>query len=248
MDHERPSLSKKKSSRGDPLLLHLSDPELAQGLQDTWAADRKKKRLKKQEREELRYQGLLRKKNKFKPELQAKYIGGMSLTQVEEELQDFLFNENQNCLSLPPMSKRDRKLMHDIANAFDSNPNRKGSDSKRFTVLYKTSRTGDFDQAIFERLVMQLNRRFLPGTDQKGRGITPRVRKSVAPGRGSGDGGYRDGEIVGAAAPELGAENRGRAMLMKMGWSTGTALGALDNQGILTPIAHVVKNSRAGLG
>ena len=59
---------------------------------------------------------------------------------------------------------------------------------------------------------------------------------------------YRDGEIVGAAAPELGQENKGRAMLEKMGWSTGTALGALNNKGIMQPLAHVVKTTKAGLG
>jgi hypothetical protein len=59
---------------------------------------------------------------------------------------------------------------------------------------------------------------------------------------------YRDGDVVGAAAPELGAENKGRAMLEKMGWSTGTALGALNNKGILQPVVHVVKTSKAGLG
>jgi hypothetical protein len=58
---------------------------------------------------------------------------------------------------------------------------------------------------------------------------------------------YVDGDVVGASAPEIGAENKGRAMLEKMGWSTGTALGAL-NKGILQPVTHVVKNTKAGLG
>lgn len=57
-----------------------------------------------------------------------------------------------------------------------------------------------------------------------------------------------DGDVVGASAPEIGVENRGRAILEKMGWSSGTALGATNNKGILQPVAHVVKNSRAGLG
>lgn len=57
-----------------------------------------------------------------------------------------------------------------------------------------------------------------------------------------------EGDVVGASAPEIGVENRGRAMLEKMGWSSGTALGASNNKGILQPVAQVVKNSRAGLG
>lgn len=59
---------------------------------------------------------------------------------------------------------------------------------------------------------------------------------------------YRDGEVVGHMAPELGIENKGRAMLEKMGWSTGTALGALNNKGIMQPVVHVVKTTKAGLG
>lgn len=59
---------------------------------------------------------------------------------------------------------------------------------------------------------------------------------------------YRDGDIVGGSAPEIGVENKGRAMLKKMGWSTGTALGAINNKGILLPVTHVVKTTKAGLG
>lgn len=59
--------------------------------------------------------------------------------------------------------------------------------------------------------------------------------------------GYKDGDIVGASAPELGPENKGRALLEKMGWSKGMALGAHDNKGILHPISHTVKTNKAGL-
>ena len=53
---------------------------------------------------------------------------------------------------------------------------------------------------------------------------------------------------MGAAAPEIGLENKGRSMLEKMGWSTGTALGALNNKGIMQPVTHIVKTNKAGLG
>lgn len=58
----------------------------------------------------------------------------------------------------------------------------------------------------------------------------------------------RDGEVVGASVPELGQDNKGRAMLEKMGWSKGMALGAEENKGILEPLAQVVKRTKAGLG
>lgn len=60
--------------------------------------------------------------------------------------------------------------------------------------------------------------------------------------------GYKEGEIVGAAAPELAAENVGNQLMRKLGWKPGEALGAQNNKGILQPVVHVVKNSRVGLG
>lgn len=62
------------------------------------------------------------------------------------------------------------------------------------------------------------------------------------------DGNYADGDVIGAAAPELGAENKGRAMLEKMGWSKGKTLGVGQNQGKhLEPIELKMKRGRGGL-
>ncbi len=59
---------------------------------------------------------------------------------------------------------------------------------------------------------------------------------------------YTDGDIVGDGAPEVGGESRGMAMMMKMGWTKGMALGIAGNPGILQPLKHVVKTSKMGLG
>lgn len=59
---------------------------------------------------------------------------------------------------------------------------------------------------------------------------------------------HREGDIVGASAPEIGVENRGRKMLEKMGYVTGTALGLEGREGIVKPVEAVVKISKAGLG
>jgi hypothetical protein len=77
-----------------------------------------------------------------------------------------------------------------------------------------------------------------------------RVPRQPGKSRGANHAGvtYRDGEVVGGSAPELSQSNKGRTMLEKMGWSTGMALGATDNKGILQPVAHVVKRTKAGLG
>ena len=59
---------------------------------------------------------------------------------------------------------------------------------------------------------------------------------------------YRDGDVVGAGVPRIAKGNKGRFMLERMGWSDGTTLGSSNNKGILEPVHHVVKTTKAGLG
>ena len=58
----------------------------------------------------------------------------------------------------------------------------------------------------------------------------------------------KKGDVVGGKAPALGPDNKGRAMMEKMGWSEGMGLGALDKQCDNQSIPQVFKNSRTGLG
>lgn len=145
------------------------------------------------------------------------------------------------------MDKADRKIIHELANAFNLKSKSLGSGTKRFPVLYKTSRTSVYAEGKFAAVEGRLLRRFMPRRDV---GVKSYANQRSGRGGGAGNGAasYRDGDIVGASAPELGVENKGRAMLEKMGWSTGTALGALNNKGILQPVSHVVKTTKAGLG
>jgi len=148
------------------------------------------------------------------------------------------------------MNKKDRKMMHEVAAAFNLKSKSAGKGKARFPVLYKTSRTRDFNHESFTRVQMQLKRRFFTRMDTRGGpsrgGFTGSRNGGI--GGGSGDLSYREGDVVGGTAPELGADNRGHAMLEKMGWTSGMALGAVNNKGILVPVTHVVKKTRTGLG
>lgn len=147
------------------------------------------------------------------------------------------------------MDKADRKVVHELATAFRLKSKSAGSGNKRFPVLYRTARTSVYAQHTFDAIEAKLSRRYLPRMDVGGkRSGTGNNRAGRGGGFNSAAVSYRDGDIVGGSAPELGAENRGRAMLEKMGWSSGTALGALNNKGILQPVSHVVKTTKAGLG
>lgn len=79
---------KPKSKRGQPTF-DISDSELEETLQATWKADRLRKKEKKQQREELRSQGLLG-KNVDPDDPRVKYQAGMTLDQIKEEMRTFL--------------------------------------------------------------------------------------------------------------------------------------------------------------
>ncbi|KAL9584841.1 MAG: hypothetical protein Q9212_001873 [Teloschistes hypoglaucus] len=141
------------------------------------------------------------------------------------------------------MAQQERKMIHEMANALRLKSKSSGQGKSRFPVLYKTGRSGDLNEAAMGKVESLLNpRRFFPRKDIR------RPRKSAVTASNVAGVSYRDGEVVGAAAPEIGTENRGRAILEKMGWSKGTALGALNNKGMLQPVPHIVKTTKAGLG
>ena len=141
-------------------------------------------------------------------------------------------------------------MVHEIALRFGLKSKSMGKGDFKQVTISKTSRTKRFDEAMYAELQERPWQLFIP---QSKMSREPRGgRRDRRPGGGSGmknmGTGIMEGEIVGAAAPAIGAGNRGRAMLEKMGWSQGTALGALNNKGILQPVEHVVKKSKAGLG
>ena len=144
------------------------------------------------------------------------------------------------------MDKSLRRLVHELAERLDLRSKSSGSGRQRYPQLYKTSLTQVFDKLSVQEIDSLITR------STRRRSKAPAVGKSFVArykGRGKTSAAvYRDGEVVGAEAPELGLENKGRAMLEKMGWSKGTALGASNNKGILQPVSHVVKTTKAGLG
>ena len=242
MDHERPSLRKKPKGRRGKLNVELSDSEFELKLQTARKNDRSKKNARKREREELRLQGLLGIKNKTKsnPGSKARHTDGMSILQIRDEIKQFMASSATE-LALPAMDAGARKDVHQMCFQLALNTKSRGSGNSRYPVVYRTSRTKGFDEAVFASVYQN----FRPRSGK----FKKRVA-SITGGRGGtlAAASYQDGEIVGAAAPELGQENRGRAMLEKMGWSTGTALGASNNKGISVPVAQIVRTTRAGLG
>ena len=260
MEWDRPSLKRKSKGRKSAGALpeeiaDLSDEDLISELQSSWAADRSKKAAKKAEREELRALGMLgsgRKKGKV--DMNQRYSWGMDMSQVKEELEEFI-EGRQNDKAFPPMAKSERKILHEIANQFNLKSTSRGSGKNRFTVFTKTSRTIGWSDARWEPIVARARKGFLPNAKQRGKKNDFERKRA---GRGGGFDknavGYRHGEVVGGTAPEIAQGNFGRKLMERMGWSQGMALGKDDEDGaavpgrLLVPVQAKIKSGRGGLG
>ncbi|PKX91555.1 putative R3H and G-patch domain protein [Aspergillus novofumigatus IBT 16806] len=235
MDFNRPSLRNKTKGKQRDFDLSLSDSELELQLERAWRNDREKKRTRKQKREELRAGGLLS-RNANAPDLRAKYSSGLDVDDLRSEMRSFL------------LSSKERKVVHDMAGALSLKSQSRGKGSSRFPMLYKTSRTPKHTQKTIAQVEKILSKSQFSPRGPKARSQNNKKLAKASRGRPTSSVSYMEGDVVGASAPEIGAENKGRAMLERMGWSLGTPLGAINNKGILLPVAHVVKNSKAGLG
>lgn len=255
MDFDRPSLKpKRKGRKSAGLPFELEDDDLAFQLQQSWANDREKKASKKREREEMRQAGLLGSKaSNGRIDLFAKYQNsGMDAEQIKTEVRSFLVQEFET-LALAPMAADMRASVHRLAKALGLKSHSQGKGDGRFTVLTKATSTPFYTlDTIWEIDALMAKRKFFPMNAGSYKSVKklhsgPKTRRTGGGGVMAGAS-YMDGEVVGASAPEIGVENRGRAMLEKMGWSSGMGIGALGNQGRTEVIKHVVKNTKAGLG
>ncbi|RKF77417.1 hypothetical protein GcM3_072010 [Golovinomyces cichoracearum] len=238
-----------RNNRGKDRKTNLSSAKQRLNFEDYIEMQLQKDLLKKSKRrkarEKSRSLGLLGSKNGNSRVL-ISYNDGISISDLKREFKTFL-QSDRDTLVLPPMAKIERKIVHEIANKFKLKSNSRGNGTKRFATLYRTSHTIQYTDDIFNSLEARLVRRFFPA-------ISPRMKSASSKKKPRSSGAskiavsYQEGDIVGGSAPEISADNIGRAMLEKMGWSTGTALGALNNKGILQPVLHVVKISKAGLG
>lgn len=258
MDRERNSIRapKGKKARLEALSKYTPDPELQEALASAWDNDRKKKRIRKIERELLRTQGLLGSTGKV--DLKAKYKNGITIAETRTEIKEFLKDDVKEVLPLPPLDPNTRRVVHLTANKLGMGSKSNGVGASRHPVLYKKATSFTATSEAFATIdrVCQLSKKLPrePKATIKGKGASKKARPSAkdTPKTYARDGirdraSYRDGEVVGTGAPELGLDNKGRAMLEKMGWSHGTALGALNNKGIILPVEQIIKTSRAGL-
>ncbi|KAI0315176.1 hypothetical protein OF83DRAFT_1174066 [Amylostereum chailletii] len=227
--------------------------DLPRELQEQWERDRKKKADRKRERTEERLiaaaDPLSQKRGGKKGRKEMLKVASLDpriavpnrvvdFASLEQQIRRFLDDiGGPDTMVLPPMDKSKRKMVHELAQAFNLKSESKGKGLGRYTSLIKTTKSG-----------VNVN-------DRKVRSILKRMGVRVdggvggwnGDGKGKGDGGkIREGDIVGKAAPKIGEANVGFQMLAAMGWAEGSRIGA--SGGLEVPLTAVVKNTKLGLG
>ncbi|KAK8098673.1 uncharacterized protein PG998_014159 [Apiospora kogelbergensis] len=232
MDWHRPALHNYNKRTQVP---YVSDSELEDAMNATFQRDRLKKAEKKKQREVLRAQGLLG-KNVNPEDPRIKYPGGMTKDDLLYELEQFILGDDEE------------RCVHQVAMQLKVKSKSAGKGVDRYPILFRTKRTVGFDERGFAsatRFLSQSYYHLADGDAEVVKEYKALHRKDPNRKRGHASVGYREGEVVGQHASELASDNKGRMLLEKMG---GMALGTTDNKGIMAPIMHVVKKTKAGLG
>ncbi|QPG73045.1 hypothetical protein FOA43_000349 [Brettanomyces nanus] len=186
-----------------------------------------------------------------------KYPYEMRIEDFRVELEDFVTDKSRNSMRFPPMDSHGCMTLRDLSKAYHIKARKFGNSPESYVVMIKTSVAKrlkpDYKEVdklmqrrrIFFRsdtgltkLEKQQLKRLLSDKD-----TSEQKRKKERKGAFT----YKEGDVVGENASEIGPESIGRQLLVKMGWQKGEALGAEGNKGIIEPIMAVVKNTKAGI-
>ncbi|ANB16006.1 Sqs1p [Sugiyamaella lignohabitans] len=242
----------KRVKKGKVPKFEVSDDEIREYLEKQWVKSREAKRIRKQQREELRKAGLLKKPKKSAKDvthLKYRYLDKITVDDVVQEIENFIHNESTTTLQFPPVDYNARYIIEKLCQAYYLKSQCRGDGLNKVIIATKTSSSfGDFDEPKVNRY---LNRRkVFPRTDTKRESVRRKRPAEMKLQKSSGGGGivhHKEGDVVGATADELGADNIGRQMLEKMGWKVGMGLGT-RSVGIIEPIAAKVKKTKWGIG
>ncbi|KAI6121873.1 hypothetical protein F5141DRAFT_999553 [Pisolithus sp. B1] len=222
---------------------------LPEDLQAQWERDRAKKAENKRLRKEVRMLASLdpsvpKKGGKKARKLMVAALKEMEhlcnalddMSSIEANMRSFVANINgRRSMPLLPMTKGTRKIVHELAAAFNLKSVSKGRGPGRYVTLVKTTRTGIINEGKVKAIMRRATRgsgRVEEGSQKKGRYVPS----------------HREGDEVGREAPAIGESNVGFKMLASMGWSEGAKIGGDTSVGIEVPLTAVIKKSRLGLG
>ncbi|CAL9738572.1 protein Sqs1p [Monosporozyma servazzii] len=219
------------------------DGETISTLQDKLKTRSTLKANKRRNKEDFIFE-----ENKNSRDLLKKYPYGLHVENIRDELEAFLTYETDS-LSFPALDPHGNKTVAKFATHYNMKTKKTGRGNKQHIIVQKTKKTRRglpnynlIFQLLRQRPVfMRIDVSRTSATHVDGRVIRERVTSNAKFN-------FKEGELVGEDAPEIGKENIGRKLLEKLGWSSGEGLGAHGNKGISEPVLAVVKKSKTGLG
>lgn len=174
-------------------------------LRDQWERDRAKKAERKRLRELERIAAAVdpfrtRKggKKARKAKLAAASATSVSLETIVGYMKRFVADtRGPRTLPLPPMNRKIRKLVHELAHAFKLESKSKGNGAERFTTLKKTTLSSvDVDERKIAQILRNPSLPYV--THEGGKGKGKGKRKGKSKGKGMADRTRpRDGDVVG---------------------------------------------------
>ncbi|CCG20625.1 Sqs1 protein [Candida orthopsilosis Co 90-125] len=180
-------------------------------------------------------------------DLLIKYPDSLTISQIGHEFTSFLQDESRTTLSFPTLDSHGNKTLQSMAAAYNMQTDKCGRHNVRHYIKVTKTRKTYKNIPNFNRInAIMRGRPVFHRMDVK------REKKSKDSKLKRGGGGneprakFKEGDVVGAEAPEIDQSNLGRIMLEKLGWSRGQGLGR-GNSGINEPIVAKVKMSKTGI-
>lgn len=204
--------------------------------------DKFRNRLETKAKKRKTKQDFIDETNQFSENLFKKYPVGLHVQNIKDECEIFLLKDRDR-LSFPPLDPHGNNVILKLSHHFNLKGYKEGSGKETHVVAQKTRATERYSPK-YNRVHQLLRQRpvfYRVDINRPGKTTTERVKTSKAQFHA------KEGEVVGQDAPVIGADNIGRKMLEKLGWSSGEGLGAHGNKGIAEPLMAKVKKSKSGL-
>lgn len=251
-DHMTPTESMQTKGKGRKKVLNLDkydlNSELIESLQNQYQIHRERKKSKKNAKDEAKVAEAMR-----NHDLLVKYPYSLHVNDMRLEFELFLHDSFRDSLSFPPLDPHGNKTLMKMSTCYNMRSMRVGPHGKKgYVMVRKYKGTYHYLPKYDEINHMLRQRPIFHRADQKRlreeyTATDGNAKKDKARGRNSAPVKMlKEGDIVGDKAPEIGMENIGRQLLMKLGWKAGEGLGH-NKQGINAPIQATIKMSKVGL-
>lgn len=177
-----------------------------------------------------------------------KYPIHLHIKDIKYEFEQFLKDESRQSLSFPTLDTHGHKTIQKLADCYHMSVIKSGKQGiRKYLKIVKNKSTFKYypNYEIIDKILR--GRPIFHRIDQKPSHSKKNEKKSNRGNSSSSKTRFKEGDIVGAEAPEIDSSNLGRQMLEKLGWIQGQGLGIEGNKGINEPILAKVKTSKTGI-